>query len=144
MDIQSLKFYHYYTRMYEEAIGIHWLSHTWHYSHNLRTASLPMSIMVATLEVQHDNSFQSTSIYINSCYVCMYTCRDNNVVHNSPLANQVSVPMSFWHLPELQHIYPIGCKLLTCCYRECSCYGSVLWLQWTDQWPVWTQYHHQL
>ena len=64
----------------------------------------------------------------------------NNVVHNSPLANQVSVSY-FWHPPELQNIYPIRCKLPTCCYGEYSCYSSVLWLSWTDQWLVWIQYH---
>ena len=71
----------------------------------------------------------STSKYHIYAYHSMFNFQYlNYVVHNSPLANQVSVPVSFWHPPELQYIYPIGCKLLTCCYRGCSCYGSVLWL----------------
>ena len=71
----------------------------------------------------------STSKYHIYAYHSMFNFQYlNYVVHNSPLGNQVSVPVSFWHPPELQHIYPIRCKLLTCCYRGCSCYGSVLWL----------------
>ena len=56
----------------------------------------------------------STSKYHIYAYHSMFNFQYlNYVVHNSPLANQVSVPVSFWHPPELQHIYPIGCKLLT-------------------------------
>ena len=46
------------------------------------------------------------------------------ITYKSPLANQALAPVS----SELQHICPVGCKLLTGCYRECSCSDSVLWL----------------